>query len=79
MAMPLFITIIGALMGNLISYLFIYKKYVNLYYNSFDIAKFQLKLTPRSFIITSIIPILIYLLIDSIIIYKSLKYKPLDF
>lgn len=79
MAMPLFITIIGSLMGNLISYLFIYKKYVNLYYNSFDIGKFQLKLTPRSFIITSIIPILIYLLINSIIIYKCLKYKPLDF
>lgn len=79
MAMPLFITAIGTLLGNLLSYLYVYKKYVNLYYNSFDLAKFELKLTPRSFIITSLIPILIYLMINSIVIYKSLNYKPLDF
>ena len=79
MAMPLFITVIGTLLGNLLSYLYVYKKYVNLYYNSFDLAKFELKLTPRSFIITSLIPILIYLMINSIVIYKSLNYKPLDF
>lgn len=79
MAMPLFITVTGALVGNLLSYLFVYKKYVNLYYNSFDLAKFELKLSPRSFIITSLIPILIYILVNSIIISKSLNYKPLDF
>lgn len=79
MVMPLFITVIGALVGNLLSYLFVYKKYVNLYYNSFDLSKFELKLSPRSFIITSLIPILIYILVNSIIISKSLNYKPLDF
>lgn len=79
MAMPLFSTLSAAIIGNIISYTYVYKKYVVLYYNSFDLPKFEARLTLRSFLITTIIPIFIYLFINSIVIIRSLRFTPLDF
>lgn len=79
MSMPLFITFISAIIGNIISYTYAYKKYIFLYYQSFDLPTFKPTLSIRSFLITIIIPLIIYLIINFIVIYKSLNFKPLEF
>ena len=79
MAMPLFIVIIASIAGNSISYLHAYKIYANVYYQSYDLPVFEPYITLRSFLITSIMPLVLYLVINYIIIAKSLKMRPVDF
>ena len=79
MAMPLFIVIIASIAGNAISYLHVYKIYANVYYQSYDLPVFEPYITLRSFLITSIMPLVLYLVINYIIIAKSLKMRPVDF
>lgn len=79
MAMPLFIVIIASIAGNAISYLRVYKIYANVYYQSYDLPVFEPYITLRSFLITSIMPLILYLVINYIIIAKSLKMRPVDF
>lgn len=79
MAMPLFIVIIASIAGNSISYLRAYKIYANVYYQSYDLPVFEPYITLRSFLITSIMPLVLYLVINYIIIAKSLKMRPVDF
>lgn len=79
MAMPLFIVIIASIAGNSISYLHAYKIYANVYYQSYDLPVFEPYITLRSFLITSIMPLVLYLVINYIIIAKSFKMRPVDF
>ena len=79
MAMPLFIVIIASIAGNSISYLRAYKIYANVYYQSYDLPVFEPYITLRSFLITSIMPLVLYLVINYIIIAKSIKMRPVDF
>lgn len=79
MITPFLLTLAAGILGNLISYSFVYKKYVELYYNSFDLPKFTPHITLRSFLITCIIPLLIYLVVNYLVINGSLRFKPLDF
>lgn len=79
MMTPCVLTLVAAILGNLLAYTFAYKKYVQLYYNSFDLPNFQPLITPRSFFITCLIPLLIYLIVNYLIIARSLRFSPLDF
>lgn len=79
MMTPCVLTLAAAILGNLLAYTVAYKKYVQLYYNSFDLPNFQPLITPRSFFITCIIPLLIYLIVNYLIIARSLRFSPLDF
>ena len=79
MAMPLFIVLLASILGNAVSYLYAYKIYASVYYQSYDLPSFVPYITPRSFLITSIMPLLLYLVINYIIIAKSLKMSPVDF
>ncbi len=79
MAMPLFIALISSLVGNIISYTYLYKKYADLYYASFDLPKFEVTFTAHSFIITSFLPMIIYLVINCVVISRCLQFSPVNF
>ncbi|MEQ0488127.1 ABC transporter permease [Anaerococcus murdochii] len=79
MVMPIFITLLACLIGNIISYTYAYKTYTSLYYKSYDLPKFVVSFNLRSFILTSLIPLVIYLIINFLVINKALNYKTIDF
>ncbi|WP_311481974.1 FtsX-like permease family protein [uncultured Anaerococcus sp.] len=79
MLMPIFITLVACLIGNIIAYTFAYKTYTSLYYKSYDLPKFVVSFNLRSFMLTSLIPLLIYLIINYLVISKSLSHKAIDF
>lgn len=79
MLMPIFISLISSLIGNLIAYSHTYKTYTDLYYKSYDLPKFVVSFNLRSFFLTSLIPLLIYLIINYLVIGKALKGKVIDF
>ena len=79
MITPVIMTLFSAVVGNVISYSYAYKKYVFLYYQSFDLPKFKPIISLRSFLITCIIPLTIYMVINLLVISMKLKATPLEF
>ena len=79
MVMPISVTLLASIVGNFIAYTHTYKTYTNLYYKSYDLPKFQLYFNARSFLLTCLIPLFIYLLINFLVISKSLNHKAIDF
>lgn len=79
MSMPLFLVLISSLIGNAVAYLYVYKKYAEIYYRSFDLPSFEPFITPRSFLITSIMPMILYLIINYAVISRSLNMSPVNF
>ena len=79
MLMPIFITLLACLIGNIIAYTYAYQTYTNLYYKSYDLPKFVVSFNLRSFILTSLIPLLIYLIINFLVISQALNHKAIDF
>nr|WP_072537782.1 FtsX-like permease family protein [Anaerococcus mediterraneensis] len=79
MLMPIFITLLACLIGNIIAYTYAYQTYTKLYYKSYDLPKFVVSFNLRSFILTSLIPLLIYLIINFLVISEALNHKAIDF
>lgn len=79
MKMPIFLTLLAGILGNIVAYIYAFRKYVALYYNSFDLPNFEAKISFRSFLLTTMIPLLIYLLVNFFVISMSLRFSPLDF
>lgn len=79
MSMPLFLVLISSLIGNAAAYLYVYKKYAEIYYRSFDLPSFEPFISPRSFLITSIMPMILYLIINYAVISRSLNMSPVNF
>lgn len=79
MLMPIFITMLACLIGNIIAYTYAYQTYTTLYYKSYDLPKFVVSFNLRSFILTSLIPLVIYLIINFLVINKALNHKAIDF
>lgn len=76
---PLVLTLAAGILGNVLAYSYVYKMYVQLYYNSFDLPNFQPLITSRSFFLTCMIPLFIYMTVNYWIVARSLRFKPLDF
>ncbi len=79
MAMPLLITLIGALIGNIMGYTVFKDLVVYLYYNSYSLPGYTTVWSPDAFIRTTLIPLLLMLLINLFVIRKKLRLSPLRF
>ena len=76
---PLLLAMLAGLTGNVLAYAYAYKKYVNLYYVSFDLPKFVPLFSLRAFALTCILPLAIYVSVNLAVLAKSLHFTPLAF
>ena len=79
MSMPVIVTIIGAIIGNVLGYTVFKDFMVNLYYESYSLPKCGLVWSYTALIKTTIIPLLLMFFINLFIIVKKLRISPLRF
>ena len=79
MSMPIIVTLIGAILGNIIGYTAFRSIALNLYYNSYSLPSCELVWSDTALIKTTIIPLLLMFLINLFIIIKRLQLSPLRF
>ena len=79
MAAPVFVTFIGAIIGNIIGYT-VGKDYcAGLYYGSYSLPTYVTLWNPQAFINTTVIPIIIVFIIDLLMLTRKLSLSPLQF
>ena len=79
MLIPIVITLIAAVIGNLLGYTYFKEVAVGLYYNSYSLLKFETLWNPKAFIITTLIPLALMVIVNFVVIYRLLRLSPMKF
>ncbi len=79
LVLPVFVTVIAAISGNVLGYTVFCDFFVDLYYANYSLAAYEELWNLEAFILTTVIPILIMLFINLFVISSKLKLSPLQF
>lgn len=79
MAMPVIVTMIGALLGNIFGYTVFRDVAVDLYYNSYSLPTCYSVWSKIALVKTTVIPLLLMFFINLFVITKKLQFSPLRF
>ena len=79
MAAPMIVTLISAVIGNVLGYTFFKKTVVAMYYNSYGLPHFETRLNSEAFIKTTLIPVVIMFVINLLMISLKMRLSPLRF
>ncbi len=77
--LPIVVTIFGALIGNILGYTAFKGIFVDTYYQSYSFPTYHTLWNADAFILTTVIPVIIMLVINLLIIGYRLKLSPLKF
>lgn len=78
-AMPMIITVTGALIGNILGYTVFKDLCAAMYYGSYSLLKYETIWNAEAFILTTVIPLIIMFLITLIVLINKLSLSPLKF
>lgn len=79
LAMPLIVTLISAVVGNIIGYTVFYKFTSYLYLKSYSFTKCTIQFNPEALLVTTLIPLLIIFIVNIAVVAKKLRLAPLQF
>lgn len=79
MAMPTIVTVLSAILGNVLGYTMFKDAVAHLYYGSYSLPTYETRWNAEAFILTTIVPLAITVLINFVIIAAKMNYEPLAF
>lgn len=79
MAMPLIVTLISALIGNIMGYTFFKNFNAGMYYGSYSLPTYVTIWSPQAFLETTLVPILLMLVITWLMLRRKLSLSPIKF
>lgn len=78
-ALPVLVTLLSALVGNVLGYTFFLEVAKGIYYASYSLPTFELTLSGDAFVKTTVVPVILMTVINSVIIAGKLKLSPMKF
>lgn len=79
MAMPVIVTAISAVIGNILGYTVLKKVCAGMYYGSYSLPTYETIWSADAFVMTTIVPIMIMLVVNYVVLRKKLQLGPLKF
>ena len=79
MSAPLLVVILASIIGNVLGYTVLKNVVVNMYYTSYSLPTYETLWTPEAFIRTTVVPFVLMLLINFVVIVRTLRLSPLRF
>lgn len=79
MALPVIITLVGALIGNVLGYTVMKNVCASMYYGSYSLPTYVTKWNADAFWMTTLVPILIMLVVNCGVLCHKLRLSPLKF
>jgi putative ABC transport system permease protein len=79
MVLPILVTLISAVIGNVLGYTVLKDYMVTMYYNSYSLCTYETLWNTEAFIDTTIIPIILMFIINLAVLVKKLQLSPLKF
>jgi putative ABC transport system permease protein len=79
MILPMVVTVVAAIAGNIIGYTWLKKYMVDMYYNSYSLCTYQTLWNMEAFVDTTVIPLILMFVINLAVLSYHMKLSPLDF
>ena len=79
LSMPVIVTLLAAIVGNILGYTVFKNVVVSMYYNSYSLPAYKTIWNPDAFIKTTIIPVILMLVVNLIVIVRMMQHTPLQF
>ncbi len=79
MVLPVAVTLVAAVVGNILGYTILEKVFVDVYYNSYSLCTYTTLLNAEAFVDTTVVPIIIMFVVNLIVLEKKLRRSPLKF
>ncbi len=75
----LLVAIIGSVIGNILGYTVMIQPFMGLYYSTYSIGPLEIRFDPASFLVTTVLPVVIMFGINFLMLRSKLKLSPLKF
>ena len=79
MATPVLVTLVGALLGNILGYTVLKDVCAGMYYGSYSLPTYVTIWNSEAFLLTTVVPILLMLIVNFVILNQKLSLSPLKF
>lgn len=79
LVLPISVTLLASVIGNLLGYTLFKDAAVNLYYDSYSLMNYETHWSAKAFLVTTLIPLILMALVNFIVIYRKLRLSPLRF
>lgn len=79
MVLPIAVTLLAAVIGNVLGYTVLKQIMINMYYNSYSLATYETLWSAEAFRDTTVIPVLLMFVINLWVLCSKLKLSPLRF
>ncbi len=77
--LPIFISLLAALIGNVMGYTYFKYTVADMYYNSYSLPKYETIWNADAFVKTTVIPVILLVVIIVLIVSSKLQIEPLKF
>ena len=77
--LPLAVTLVAALIGNVLGYTVLKEWNASLYYNSYSLPTFETEWNAQAFVQTTVLPVIIMIVVNTAILARRLSLTPLQF
>lgn len=75
----LIVAVIGSVLGNVIGYTLMIQPFINIYYTTYSVGPLEIRFDPASFLLTTILPVVIMVVINCLMLARKLSLSPLRF
>lgn len=79
MTMPVLVTVIGAVIGNILGYTVLKDMCADMYYGSYSLPTYVTVWNAEAFVLTTVVPVVMVLIINYVILRQKLMISPLKF
>lgn len=79
LSMPVIVTLLAAIVGNILGYTAFKNVVVSMYYNSYSLPAYKTIWNPDAFLKTTVLPVIIMLVVNLIVIVRMMQHTPLQF
>lgn len=79
MTTPVLVTLVGALLGNILGYTVLKEVCAGMYYGSYSLPTYVTIWNSEAFLLTTVVPILLMLIVNFVILNQKLSLSPLKF
>lgn len=77
--LPSVVTLIGAVLGNILGYTVFQSAFVKVYYSNYSLTTYKTLWNMQAFLETTIVPIILMIVVNVSVLSKKLKISPLNF
>ena len=78
-SLPVIVTFVASIVGNILGYTYFKDMGAQLYYDSYSLTKYETIWNANAFVLTTVVPLIIMLVVNLLVVNNKLKLSPLRF